>query len=788
MRLSTIVFTAALVLTVPCRGQDTQTRVVDPEAGVGDFTTIGAAISNLEDATVRYTIYVNAGTYTETVTLGGTKENIDIVGRDPDAVIIEPDDGEEAFIIKGTGVRNNSIRNLTIKVARDDVGGVPGTGVLLQQDGAGTAPSDVTIDGVNIVAAGSGGRGIVVEDTIDNLIISSTSISTDGSSAEGVRIEAALDGAEFSALTLTCTGSGSSAFLADDSLDNTTLDLCTMKTTTGVSHCFEVKGQSEDLEITRSRFRLEDDGSHALVFRGGTSSVPSERIRIHDCQMVFPALSGGPHSPSKAIVFYDYADDVQIQNVYTFHGRIGDALAFPGSAFNTVRVDGLVVRGTHQGTGDIGLTNTTDARLVNVDVVTEDANVLEAGTDTYIAHSTIMVANRFGSAVSDGDDTFAVKVDGKSGLRVYQCDLQARLYGVWITGGADDIIISNSTITGAHSGLRIDGGADVRVSGCTILASSEIGNSSVHSEYVGVHLKKDGTTDPSEVVFDSCKISAHSAETADDATAIVADSGVAGATLFINCDIHAEQTATATNTATAYGVRADTADAIHLIGGSITSGDADDTETDQYDIKNESWNANPAVIPIRTSSVQFSKWLGPIGAVRGPRAVAQRVLDVADADDDAVLSATALTGTTQVITTGITNPDTYRALTATGGGGATGTATIVGTDWSGAQIADTVTIDGDPTNKPFRTVTKVILPAGGAGETVSIGTSKILGLQFPIDDTSVLDQSRKITVQSKSVYAVESLGTVDANYATVDVAATDLTTPQDLQWSANRSN
>jgi hypothetical protein len=50
----------------------------------------------------------------KSVTLNDTKENIDAVGADPDAVIIRPPQDSPAVTIKGPP-RNNSIRNLTTR-------------------------------------------------------------------------------------------------------------------------------------------------------------------------------------------------------------------------------------------------------------------------------------------------------------------------------------------------------------------------------------------------------------------------------------------------------------------------------------------------------------------------------------------------------------------------------------------------------------------------------------------------------------------------------------------------
>lgn len=121
----------------------------------------------------------------------------------------------------------------------------------------------------------------------------------------------------------------------------------------------------------------------------------------------------------------------------------------------------------------------------------------------------------------------------------------------------------------------------------------------------------------------------------------------------------------------------------------------------------------------------FSKSLGSpaLGATNAVHAAA------------AVLAA----GGPQVISTGITNPDVPRNLTATAGGTATDiknvAVTVTGTDENGSVITETLpvfTLDTAGTvigSKVFKTVTSYSVPAmDGTGATVAIGTGSKLGV------------------------------------------------------------
>jgi len=95
------------------------------------------------------------------------------------------------------------------------------------------------------------------------------------------------------------------------------------------------------------------------------------------------------------------------------------------------------------------------------------------------------------------------------------------------------------------------------------------------------------------------------------------------------------------------------------------------------------------------------------------------------------------------VTTGITNPDVPRTLTITGNqAGITGDVVIEGTDAAGATITDTITASGTNTVegvRAFKTVTKITVPTrNSAGDTISVGTGKKLGLPHKVYNAACL--------------------------------------------------
>lgn len=100
----------------------------------------------------------------------------------------------------------------------------------------------------------------------------------------------------------------------------------------------------------------------------------------------------------------------------------------------------------------------------------------------------------------------------------------------------------------------------------------------------------------------------------------------------------------------------------------------------------------------------------------------------------AVHAAIALTASPQTVTTGITNPDVPRTVTAKGNAsGIAGNVVITGTNILDETITDTIALNGATEVegvKAFKTVTSIALPVetNAGTDTVSIGLAKKIGL------------------------------------------------------------
>ena len=151
-----------------------RTITVDPTLGAADHQTIQLGINDVRignDPTVRFTVLIFAGTYTENVTLGGLKENVDLVGIDRESVIINSTSaGSGIKITSGAETsRNNRIANLTIITTN-------GHGIEIVKGGT-PVPKDITIEGVTIHADGTGNDGIRASE-VEKLRIANVDITT----------------------------------------------------------------------------------------------------------------------------------------------------------------------------------------------------------------------------------------------------------------------------------------------------------------------------------------------------------------------------------------------------------------------------------------------------------------------------------------------------------------------------------------------------------------------------------------------------------------------------------
>lgn len=144
-------------------------------------------------------------------------------------------------------------------------------------------------------------------------------------------------------------------------------------------------------------------------------------------------------------------------------------------------------------------------------------------------------------------------------------------------------------------------------------------------------------------------------------------------------------------------------------------------------------------------------------------------------------AAVLASGGPQVITTGITQPDVPRNVTATAGGTAGDIkavqVTVTGTNVEGAVISETLpvfTVDTAGTvvgSKAFATVTSYSVPAmDGTGATVAIGTGSKLGMPTRLARNSVLAAHLNGTKEGVAPTVVVSSTAVESNMVTLNSA------------------
>lgn len=148
-------------------------------------------------------------------------------------------------------------------------------------------------------------------------------------------------------------------------------------------------------------------------------------------------------------------------------------------------------------------------------------------------------------------------------------------------------------------------------------------------------------------------------------------------------------------------------------------------------------------------AVQFPSTV--IGGVHGGAVLVKEYGEVAAASTTAIHAALAVlaTGGPQVVTTGITQPDVPRNVTATAGGTAGDIkavqVTVTGKNVAGETITETLpafTVDTPGTvvgSKAFASIDSYSVPAmDGTGATVALGTGSKLGLPNRLGRNSVL--------------------------------------------------
>lgn len=114
------------------------------------------------------------------------------------------------------------------------------------------------------------------------------------------------------------------------------------------------------------------------------------------------------------------------------------------------------------------------------------------------------------------------------------------------------------------------------------------------------------------------------------------------------------------------------------------------------------------------------------------------------ASNTAIHAAITLGAAAADVTTEITNPATPRCIRIKGNAsGITGDVVIIGTNYKGETITETIAANGTGAIdgvKAFKTVTKITVPAktNASGDTISVGFNEILGLPYLLPYNTVL--------------------------------------------------
>ncbi|MEW6252042.1 MAG: right-handed parallel beta-helix repeat-containing protein, partial [Planctomycetota bacterium] len=390
------------------------------------------------------------------------------------------------------------------------------------------------------------------------------------------------------------------------------------------------------------------------------------------------------------------------------------------------------------------------------------------------------------------DSRIALLASGADGLLLEGCRLiSPHNQALALTVNCQNVTIRGCEIRGGHTAVRILSGDHILLQGCTIVAdNTDSGTTTAYALFFDRMTGGSGDEPPRDIVAQDCRIEAASRVEGAGRIAFGVSTDTETFPRVVNCQIKAH----GAKDNAVYGAYCGAGVAIKpsliVMDGTLAASTADPNKTTEvWDLYHHDISAQyPAIL--RASGVSMSKWSGPIEPASGARSVIQRTLNASQQASAAVLALTNLTAADQEVTSGLTNPDVYRALSVTSNTiGLTADVYIVGTDWAGSTITEKITLQGVSVvagQRPFRTVTKVILPAQtGPNQQVAVGTTNKLGLYYPIAATSdVQQQARKASAATS--FTIESVGTVDATYSTVTLGS--ITSGDSFEWAILASN
>ena len=463
--------------------------------------------------------------------------------------------------------------------------------------------------------------------------------------------------------------------------------------------------------------------------------------------------------------------DIEVRDVFIrCAGRDSPAIEAADEC-GSIRIVRVVIRNLDFSAETIQGTLAHDVRVLDCDFSAHDGR-MKVGDDWLIQGCFLETRAVEGSGGGAEDDTAPVEIRNASNIEIHGCVLRGRGHGIVIGDESSNILVTGSDLFGTYEGARLVCGTGIVFDTCRIAADSR--NATVVSEAFtpvsGVLADTAmGCGTLSGVVLSECEILAFSDNALRDAVGVDAhDRPLDGPVRVLNCTISAEVSATGKR---AIGVWGRASECVAVVGGSIDAIDADERQTERYDVLNES-ATEPRVL---TSGVEYSRWKGAVGAAVGQDATVQRVVNLQSAGAGTVLASQLLTVGEQEISTGLVQPDNFRVLSVTlNQGSLTSPVIIVGRDWALRPIADAITLGGPSTVsgvKAFREVTKIILPAQSqGGQTVSVGTTNILGLHAPITVTGDFQLIGRKTALGTSFILQPSLPPASVERGTVDVS------------------
>jgi len=262
-----------LVLTfAACQGTNAlpptfqRTIVVDRTSTTDANTnTIEGALDLIQETPNKYTILVYGGQYDEQVNLDGTRENIDIVGVDRDAVIINYTGSTGAAVLITSGSetsRNNSIRNVTIKSSN-------APGILIDQ--VGQVPKNIIFENVTIQVSASNQPGINAFEAQD-VLIRNCLIDPGMTMGAGDGIQVGTNTTVVNT-TVNAKGSGSRGILSQNK-NNLAIRGCNIAAQADAAIRIEMLDGVAGATLERSLFT---SGTVGVDFLGG------DRVLIQDC-------------------------------------------------------------------------------------------------------------------------------------------------------------------------------------------------------------------------------------------------------------------------------------------------------------------------------------------------------------------------------------------------------------------------------------------------------------------------------------------------------------------------